>query len=179
MSCCSGHVLPYKGQLPVLGPDVFIAAGACVIGDVHIGAGSSLWFNVVVRGDVHRVRIGEQTNIQDGSVCHVTRETGPLHVGNRVTVGHGAVLHACTVGDEALVGMGAVVLDGAVVEPRAMVAAGAVVPPGKVVKTGELWGGSPARKMRDLKPEEAEYLLFSGPYYARLAADYMPGQGQE
>ena len=171
------HILPYQGSgkeeiYPTLDDSTYIAHGVCIIGDVHIGANSSVWFNSVIRGDVNYVRIGDNTNIQDGSICHVTREKHPLIIGNGVTIGHAATLHGCTIEDNVLIGMGAVVLDGVVVEEGAMVAAGAVVPPYKVVKAGEVWAGNPAQKLRDIKPAEAEYLLFSGPYYAEIAKTY-------
>jgi gamma-carbonic anhydrase len=165
-------ILPYKGIRPTLAPDVYVAPTAAVIGDVHVGAGSSIWFGAVLRGDVHRIRVGEGSNIQDGAVCHVTTDKWPLVIGHRVTVGHRAVLHGCTVGDGALVGMGATVLDGALLEPRSMVAAGALVAPGKVVPTGWLWAGVPARPMRALTDAELAYLSWSGPHYREVAGHY-------
>ncbi len=116
--------MSYKGVWPKLHETVFMTDGAFVIGDVHIGAHSSVWFNAVVRGDVCPIRIGEKTSVQDNATLHVTHDTGPLHIGNCVTIGHGAVLHACTVKDNVLIGMGAVLLDDCVVEPWSIVAAG-------------------------------------------------------
>lgn len=165
-------ILPYKGVLPTIDETAFIAPGASVIGDVVIGAQSSIWFSTVVRGDVHEIRIGARTNIQDGSVVHVTHEKFGTYIGDDVTVGHGAILHACTLGNRSFVGMGATLLDGVVVEEEAMVAAGALVTPGKRVPTGELWGGSPARKMRDLTKEERDYFTYSAQHYIRVMSAY-------
>lgn len=168
----TGVILPYRGVQPTIAADVFVAPTAAIIGDVHVGAGSSVWFGAVLRGDVHRIRIGEGTNIQDGVVGHVTTDKWPLVVGNRVTIGHRAVLHGCTVGDNSLVGMSATVLDGAIVQPRAMVAAGALVSPGKVVESGWLWAGVPARPVRQLTDAELAYLAWSGPHYREVAGYY-------
>lgn len=164
-----GTILSYEGKTPALADDVFVAPGACVIGDVSIGRGSSIWFNTTVRGDVHFIRIGASTNIQDNSTLHVTHDTHPLVVGNRVTCGHGVTLHGCTVEDESLIGIGAIVLDGAVVESGAMVAAGALVPPGMVVPAGVLVAGIPARPLRDLRDEERESLAASANRYVEYA----------
>lgn len=169
-------VLPFKGTHPEIAADVFLAPTACVLGDVHIGAGSSVFFGAVLRGDVHHIRIGEMTNIQDGAVGHVTTNRHPLIIGHRVTVGHRAVIHGCTIGDESLIGMGSVVLDGAVVEPGAMVAAGALVSPGKVVQSGWLWAGVPARPVRELTADEKKYLGWSAQHYQKVAADFRAGK---
>lgn len=170
MPFISGHVVPYQGVTPTLADNVFVAHGAAVIGNVNIGTGSSVWYNVTLRGDVHHISIGENTNIQDGTVGHVTSGKFPLIIGNGVTIGHNATVHACTVGDYSLIGMGSVILDGAVIEPYAMVAAGAVVSPGKVVKSGELWAGVPAKFIRHISEEERTYLTWSATHYAALAA---------
>ncbi len=172
-------VMPFKGVLPTLGEDVFIAPGAAVIGDVQIGAGSSVWFSTVVRGDVHEIRIGARTNIQDGTVVHVTGGKLGTYIGDDVTIGHKALLHACTLRNGCFVGMGATVMDGAVVEESAMVAAGALVTPGKVVASGELWAGSPARFMRKLSREEMDYFPVSAAKYAALAKTYLDARNQE
>ena len=151
-------ILPHKGVLPTIAESAFIAPNATVIGDVHIGAESSIWYNVVVRGDSAHIRIGERTNIQDNSTVHVTYvnddEIFATTIGNDILVGHNAVVHGATLEDGCFIGMKSCILDGAVVESGAMVAAGALVTPGKVVKAGQLWGGAPARKIRDL-PEDA------------------------
>ena len=179
-------ILPFRGVMPKIAPDAFIAETAVVIGDVEIGAGSSIWYGCVVRGDINKIRIGRNTNIQDGTIIHCNhdregdyRETGggePALIGDNVVVGHMALLHACTIGDNAFIGMRALVLDRAVIEPNAMVAAGATVTPGKVVPSGELWAGMPARRARTLS--EAD--LAAGPYiadhYRELGAEYLARQ---
>ena len=132
--------------------------------------------NVVVRGDVNYVRIGARTNVQDGATLHVTTGGHPTLVGDDVTIGHNAIIHACTLADLCLVGMGACVMDGVVVEREAMVAAGALVPPAKRIPARQLWGGTPARFMRDLRPEELAELAESARHYAELAAEYRGGQ---
>lgn len=151
----------------------FIAPGAAVIGDVHIGADTGVWFGCVIRGDVQSIRIGERTNIQDGTVIHVTRDTGPTTIGSGVTIGHSALLHACTLEDNCFIGMRATVMDGAVVESGAMVAAGALVTPGKRVLSGQLWAGSPARYFRDLTIEEKAFFPVSAENYVRHAREYL------
>ena len=167
----SGFLAPYRGTAPALAPDVFVAPGAVIIGDVKVGRGSSVWFNATVRADVHFIRIGEATNIQDNSILHVTHDTHPLVVGDRVTCGHGVTLHGCTVHDECLIGIGAIVLDGAVVESGSMVAAGALVPPGMVVPTGMLVAGVPAKPLRPLRDDERENLAASAARYVEYARE--------
>jgi carbonic anhydrase/acetyltransferase-like protein (isoleucine patch superfamily) len=167
-----GVVMPYKGITPTLAGDVYIAPTAAVIGDVHIGAGSSVWFAATVRGDVNEIRIGARTNVQDGSTIHVTTGGHGTYIGDDVTVGHNAILHACTIENLCLIGMGACLMDGVVVESRAMVAAGALVTPNKRIPAGQLWAGSPARFMRALKEDELAELEESARHYAELAAEY-------
>jgi len=147
----------YRGIKPRLGNEVFLAPGVIVLGDVEIGDGTNLWFYTVVRGDVHHIRIGHTTNIQDHCMLHVTGGRFPLTVGNHVIVGHRAVLHGCDVRDHALVGTGALVLDGAVVEEGAWVAAGAVVIPGSVIPANKVAVGIPARPGRDATDEEKAF----------------------
>jgi carbonic anhydrase/acetyltransferase-like protein (isoleucine patch superfamily) len=163
----------YRGVQPKLADRVFVAPNAYIIGDVEIGEDSSIWFNCTVRGDVNNITIGKRTNIQDGTVIHVSSTTQGTYIGDDVTVGHMALLHACTVGDRAFIGMKACVMDDAVVEADAMVAAGALVTSGKTVKSGELWAGTPAKKMRDLTREEIEFLRFSAKRYVTLAHEYL------
>lgn len=163
--------------IPVLGPGAYVDPAAVLIGDVEIGANASIWPGVVVRGDVHKVRIGAETNIQDGAICHCTSPHGdhpgfPLLVGARVTVGHGAVLHACTIEDEVMIGMRATVMDGAVVESGAFVGAGSLVPPGKHVQGGYLWLGIPARRVRPLDAAEQAQIAESAAHYLRVKARY-------
>ena len=169
----TGVLLPYKGVQPRIGARAFIAPTAVVVGDVEVGEETSLWFGVVVRGDVNSIRIGRRTNIQDGTIVHAATGTFATVIGDEVTIGHMAVVHACTIEDRAFVGIKACVMDGAVVETGGMVAAGALVTPGKRVRTGELWAGSPARFHRRLTPEdEAEFGWIAGAY-VELAAGYL------
>ena len=172
----AGLILPYKGKTPRIHPSVFIADGAVVIGDVEIGADSAIWFNCVVRGDVNEIRIGERTNVQDGTIIHVTRNGHGSYLGNGITIGHTSIIHACTLHDNSFVGMGTTLLDGSVVESNAMLAAGAVLTPGKRIPSGELWAGNPAKKLRDLRPEDLAFFPVSAQGYVELAKDYMPDQ---
>ena len=167
-----GLILPFGDSIPAVADDDFIAHGATVIGDVEIGNGCSLWYGSTVRGDVNKIRVGSDTNIQDGTVVHVTRRTHGTFIGSGCTIGHGAIIHGCTLENGSYVGMGATVMDGAVVEGGAMIAAGALVTPGKRVPTGELWSGSPARLMRELRPDELEYMKDAATHYARLGQSY-------
>ncbi|HTX20172.1 MAG TPA: gamma carbonic anhydrase family protein [Bacteroidota bacterium] len=167
-----GTILSYRGIEPKIHQSVFVADGARVIGDVEIGKDSSIWFNAVVRGDVNYIRIGEETNIQDGAVLHVTRKLYPLTVGNGVTVGHGAVLHAAEVREYCLIGMGAVVLDDAKVGPFALVAAGSVVLEHFVIPEGVLAAGVPAKVVRSLTAGERQFLVDSARNYVGYAEEY-------
>ncbi|MBX3721376.1 MAG: gamma carbonic anhydrase family protein [Turneriella sp.] len=155
---------------PLLGSGVFIAGNAQVMGDVAIGENSSVWYGCVVRGDVHSIRIGRDTNIQDLSMVHVTGGKFATAIGDRVTIGHRVLVHGATLMDDAFVGMGATILDGATVEPFGFVAAGALVPPGFVVKGGWLALGSPARLVREIKPEEREMMIRTWKNYITNAA---------
>ncbi|MDR3438821.1 MAG: gamma carbonic anhydrase family protein [Telmatospirillum sp.] len=166
-------ILPYKGIRPTIAADVFVAQNAVITGDVVIGRQSSIWYGCVLRGDVNHIRVGEHTNIQDGTIVHVTRERFACTIGSGVTVGHAAILHGCTLEDDSFVGMGATVMDGAVVESGAMVAAGALVTPGKVVKKGQLWAGSPAKLLRPLTEEEMASFAVSAAHYAELGWAYI------
>jgi len=163
-------VRPYEGKAPRLADGVWLADDVVVVGDVELGASASLWYGVVVRGDVNRVSIGARTNLQDLTVVHVTSGTFPTTVGEDVTVGHRVVLHGCTVGDRALVGIGAIVLDGAVIGEEAMVGAGALVPPGMVVPPRTLVLGTPARPRRALTDHEVAGLRTSAARYVEYAA---------
>ena len=162
-------VVPHQGKKPVIPDSVYLAPGVRIIGEVTLGERCSIWYNVVIRGDVHFIRIGEETNIQDGSVLHVTHDTHPLVIGNRVTAGHAVRLHGCTIEDETLIGIGAIVLDGARVEKQSLVAAGALVPPGMVVPSGTLVAGVPARVRRNLSRTEREDLVASAARYVAYA----------
>lgn len=167
-----GLIMPWKGIHPQIATNVWIAANAAVIGDVVVGERSGIWFGCTVRGDVNEIRIGARTNIQDGTVIHVTGGGHGTYIGDDVTVGHAAILHACTVEDGGFVGMQACVMDGAVVESGAMVAAGALVTPGKRVRRGEVWAGRPAKMLRPMTPEEIDYIPISAAKYADLADTY-------
>jgi len=165
----------YRDWTPKIDPAAFIAENAAIIGNVEIGAGSGIWYNVVLRGDVHEIRIGSGTNVQDGTVVHCTRGKFGTYIGSNVTIGHMALLHGCTLEDGSFVGMKACVMDGAVVESGAMVAAGSLVTPGKRVKKGELWSGSPAKLMRPLSPEELSFFAATARHYTEMAAEYRGG----
>jgi carbonic anhydrase/acetyltransferase-like protein (isoleucine patch superfamily) len=165
-----GTVRTFGGKSPSVHASAFVADGAVVLGDVEVGAQSSVWFGCVVRGDVNSIRIGARTNVQDLTVIHVTSRTHPTVIGDEVTIGHRVVLHGCTVKDRCLVGIGSVVLDGAVVGPEAIVGAGALVPPGMVVPPRTLVLGSPAKVKRDLTDEELEALRRSADNYVEYAA---------
>lgn len=165
-------VRPFGGKVPSIAGDVFIAHGAVVIGDVTIEAGSSVWYHAVIRGDVHWIRIGARTNIQDLAMLHVTTATHPLSIGSDVTVGHRAILHGCDVEDECLIGMGAIVLDGARIGAGALVAAGALVPAGMQVPPKTLVAGVPAVAKRLLRPEDVERQRQSAQHYQVLAAEH-------
>ena len=160
-------LFPYLDLFPQIHKSVFLASGVKIIGDVQIGDDSSVWYNVVIRGDVHYIKIGEMTNIQDLSMLHVTNQKYPLNIGNKVTIGHSVKLHGCTIKDLSLVGIGAIVLDGAVIEKNSMVAAGSVVKPNFIVPTGKLVAGVPARVIRDLTTEEIEDLEKSAYRYRK------------
>jgi carbonic anhydrase/acetyltransferase-like protein (isoleucine patch superfamily) len=170
---------PYRSITPTLGARVYIDPAAVVIGKVTIGDDASIWPTAVLRGDVHEITIGARTSIQDGCVLHVTHD-GPfspggraLVVGSDVTVGHRAVLHACTVGNACLVGMGSLLLDDVVVEDYVMIGAGSVVTPGKRLTSKGLYMGSPARRARDLTAREIEFLSYSAAHYVKIKDEYL------
>lgn len=164
----------FEGQRPRLGRGVWVDPSAVVLGDVEIGADSSIWPQVTIRGDVQAIRIGARTSIQDGTVLHVTHDGPfspgglPLHIGDEVTVGHQAILHACRIGNRVLVGMGACIADGAIVEDEVIIGAGALVPPGKHLPSGQLYVGAPARPVRALTDREREFLTYSASQYVHL-----------
>jgi carbonic anhydrase/acetyltransferase-like protein (isoleucine patch superfamily) len=167
-----GVILPYRGRLPEIAADVWLAPTASVIGDVQIGTQSSVWFGCVIRGDVEQIRIGARTNIQDRTVIHVTRDRFSTAIGDEVTIGHAAIVHGCTLHDRAFVGMAATVMDGATIESDAMLAAGALLPPGRRVPSGELWAGTPARRVRELRPDELEAHAEQNRLYVELGLEY-------
>ena len=179
----TGLILPFDGMTPKVADDAFVAETATLIGDVEVGAGASIWYGCVLRADLNLIRVGRNSNIQDGTIVHCNhdpegnyRETGggmPTHIGDDVTIGHLALIHACTLEDESFVGMRAVVMDLAVVESRAMLAAGALLTPGKRVPSGQLWAGSPARYVRELKPGELEEMAYLTRHYVKLGAAFL------
>ena len=169
----------FNNITPAIADSAYVDEQACVIGDVTLGAHSSVWPMATIRGDIHTIKIGAYTNIQDGSILHVTHDSEytpggfPLTVGNYVTVGHNVILHACTIQDYCLIGMGAIVLDGAILEPETMLGAGCVVTGGKTLESGYLWLGQPAKKIRPLTDEEKQFLRYSAEHYTKLANQYL------
>jgi carbonic anhydrase/acetyltransferase-like protein (isoleucine patch superfamily) len=167
------YILPYNNIYPTIDPSCFIAPNSTIIGDVTIGPKSGVWFNSCIRGDVAKITIGERSNIQEGTVIHVSRDNGPTFIGSRVTIGHQCLLHACTIFDDAFIGMGSIILDKGVVESHAMLAAGSLLTGSKVVKTGELWAGRPAKYMRALTKAEIDYIATSEANYSKHAEEYL------
>lgn len=165
-------IMTYKNISPQIDDSVFLAPSACVIGDVHIGAQSSLWFNVIVRGDVNTIRIGSRTNLQDGTIVHVTRHTHPTVIGDDVTVGHKVMLHGCTIHNGSLIGIGAIVLDGAVIGASSLVAAGSLIAPGTQIPPQSLVMGSPGRVKRTLTDEECRNMQATAGNYIRYQEHY-------
>ncbi len=171
---------PYLGRFPTLGPRAYVDEAARVIGDVVLGEDVSVWPGTVIRGDVNFIRIGARTNVQDGTIVHVSHD-GPhaklggfaTVIGEDVTIGHQAIIHACRIEDAVLIGMGAIVLDGAVVRKHGFVGAGALVAPGKVVGSGEMWLGNPAKKVRMLSDAEIDALYYSARHYVKLKDEYL------
>ena len=163
---------PYRGRLPVVHPTAFVDESAQVIGDVEIGAESSIWMNVVIRGDVHSIRIGDRSSVQDGSVVHAMRHLHSTHIGDDVTIGHGALVHGCTIANRVLIGMGAIVLNGAKVGEDSIVAAGALVTEGADFEPRSLIMGSPARVKRRLTDAEVESVLGYAQRYVGYRLDY-------
>ena len=168
-------VHPFNGRMPRIDPDAWVAPGAQVIGDVELGAGASIWYNVVVRGDVMPIRIGARSNIQDGSIVHVTRELEATTIGEDVLVGHLAIVHGCTLMDRSFVGLGAVVMDGCVIESDGMLGAGALLSPGKRIGPRELWLGRPAKLVRLLSDEEVARNAHGAAGYVELAKLHRAG----
>lgn len=168
----NSNILPYLGTMPKLGRQVLVGSGASIIGNVEIGELSSIWFNVVIRGDVQKISIGSRTNVQDNTTVHVTSPRGNTTIGDDVTIGHNCIIHACQIHDRSLIGMGSIVLDGAVVESECFIAAGSVVTPGKVMPSGMMCVGSPAKPVRPLRPEEIAFLKQSALDYVKTALKY-------
>lgn len=173
------NIRPFRQQWPELDQEVWVDPTAVVIGDVHIGANSSVWPYAVIRGDMHQIRIGQRCSIQDGSVLHITH-AGPfnpdgyaLTLGDDVTVGHQVTLHGCSLGSRILVGMGSTVMDGAVIEDDVVLGAGSLVPPGKVLESGYLYVGRPAKQIRPLSDQEKQYFTYTAANYVNLKNEYL------
>lgn len=172
-------VRAYKGTLPTLGERVFIDDSAVVIGNTELGDDVSVWPCAVIRGDMHNIKIGARTSVQDAAVLHITHASDfnsggwPLTIGEDVTIGHGACLHGCTIGNRVLIGIGSTVLDGAVVENDVVIGAGTLVPPGKTLESGFLYVGSPAKQARPLKDSEREFFTYSAMNYVKLKDEYI------
>ncbi len=175
----SDYIFPFEDTHPTIADDAFIAPNATIIGDVVIGSDSGIWFNCLLRGDVNEIRVGERTNIQDGTIVHVSGDGQGTYIGSDITIGHMALIHACTLEDGCFIGMSATVMDGAVVETGAMVAAGALVPPGKCVLAGQVWGGTPARYLRDIRETDLELFRHTAPHYVNLAHRYRKGLSEQ
>jgi len=173
------NIQPFQNQLPDIAESAYVHPNATVIGDVFVGADSSIWPGTVVRGDVNLIRIGEGTNVQDLSMLHVSHksswdpEGAPLIIGNHVTIGHTVILHGCTIEDESLIGMGSLVMDKVVVQKHVLLGAGSLVPEGKVLESGYLYLGRPAKKIRRLSDAEIEHFLYSANHYIKLKNQYL------
>ena len=169
----------YKSHTPTMGERVYVDPAAVIIGDVILGDHCSVWPCAVIRGDMHRIRIGNRTSVQDGAILHITHagqfnEAGwPLTIGDDVTIGHSVNLHGCTIGNRVLVGIGSIVLDGAIVEDDVVIGAGTLVPPGKVLESGYMYMGSPCKKIRPLKENEKAYFTYSANNYVALKETFL------
>lgn len=169
------NIRPFENYHPQIDDSAFIDPSAVVIGNTHIGAGSSIWPNVTIRGDIHKIRIGKNTNIQDNSLLHISHDSeflpggAPLIVGDHVTVGHMVTLHGCQIGNYCLIGMGSILLDNAQIEDQVMIGAGSLVSPGKKLESGYLYLGSPVKQIRKLKNKELEFLEYSAEHYRQLS----------
>ncbi len=166
-----GIIKSVRGKTPVIGEDCFIAENAVIVGEVEMGTQCSVWYNAVIRGDVHYIRMGDRVNVQDGAVIHCTYEKSPTDIGHDVSIGHNAIVHGCTLKDNVLIGMGSIVMDDCVVHSNSIIAAGAVLTKGTIVPEGSVFAGVPARKIRDISPELSQgeiqriarnYITYSG-----------------
>ena len=177
----NSKIIKFKDTKPKIANDVFLADGVKIIGDVKISSGSSVWYNSVIRGDVNNVEIGTNTNIQDGTIIHVSSHgfsaTGDkgssTFIGNNVTIGHNATVHACSIKNNVLIGMGSVILDRCIVNELALVAAGAVLPPGTLIKERELWAGNPAKFIRLISSKEEELIYNTSRVYCNLSKEFL------
>ena len=168
-------ILPVAGVMPVFPKRYWLAPNATVVGDVVLGEGCTVWFNAVLRGDVHSIRIGAETNIQDGAVLHCTYQKAALTIGSRVSIAHNATVHGCTIADDVLVGMGAIILDHAQVQQHTIVAAGALITQGMVCESGYIYAGQPARKLKAISPEQMEVIAKTAERYQLYASWYAVG----
>ena len=166
-------IIKYKQKKPKIDKNVFVAPGSYVVGDVQIGSKSNIWFNVVIRGDVEKIRIGKNTNIQDLTMVHCTTKGFGTTIGSNVTIGHNCVIHDCTINDNSLIGMSSTILDGAVVEKNSMLAAGSLLTQGKIVKSGEIWAGNPAKLLRKLNNKEIRFFKISADRYFKMSKEYL------
>ena len=172
-------IRPYKGTYPTIASSTYVDPSAVLVGDITLGEDASIWPLVAARGDVNYIKVGARSNVQDGTVLHVTRTSSdnpqghPLLIGDDVTIGHKAMLHGCQIGNRVLVGMGAIVLDGTIVEDDVIIGAGSLVPPGKVLESGFLYVGSPAKQARPLSDKERTFLPSSADNYVRLKNEYL------
>lgn len=165
-------IVPFREYKPQIHDSAYIADGAVIAGDVEISEYANIWFNSVVRGDVAPVKIGKNTNIQDGSVIHTSRFNGPTNIGDNITIGHMVLIHACTIEDNAFIGMHSTIMDKAIIEEYGFVGAGSLVPPGKIVRKRELWLGRPAKFIRNVNDEELEFMKGNVENYLTLAEEY-------
>ncbi|MFB9863788.1 gamma carbonic anhydrase family protein [Rufibacter immobilis] len=172
-------LLPVKGIHPTIGQNCFVAPNATIVGDVVLGDQCTVWFNAVIRGDVHRIRIGNKTNIQDGAVIHCTYQKAPTSIGSNVSIGHNALVHGCTVEDNVLIGMGAIVMDNTVVQQHCIVAAGAVVLENTVCESGHIYAGVPAKKVKALTPEQIAGMAKTADNYVMYASWFQEGEKEE
>jgi carbonic anhydrase/acetyltransferase-like protein (isoleucine patch superfamily) len=166
-------VITFKNKTPKISPDCFIASTSTIIGDVQIGSQSSVWFGSVLRGDVFDIKIGSNTNIQDNSVIHVTANKYATNIGNNVTIGHSVTLHGCTIKDNSLIGIGSIIMDQSEVDEWSIIAAGSVLKPQTKVPSGKLWGGVPAKELRDITEKERQWIKELSVNYTKLSKEYM------
>jgi carbonic anhydrase/acetyltransferase-like protein (isoleucine patch superfamily) len=173
------NIIKFKNSLPKIGKNVYLSDKSLVVGNVTIGDDCSVWPMAVIRGDMHQIVIGEKTNIQDGCILHITHDSDynkggwPLHIGNEVTIGHGVILHGCTLEDQCLIGIGSKILDGAIVRKNSMLAAGSLVTPNSELESGFLYMGSPAKKVRELSVSEMKFFSYTANNYVKLKNEYL------
>ncbi len=166
-------IIKYKDKIPVISKTCFIANSTNIIGDVKIGSETNVWFGTTIRADMHYIRIGKRTNIQDNSIIHVTTDIAPTIIGNGITIGHGAIIHGCTIKDNCLIGMGSIIMDEVVINEGSMIAAGALIPPRTIVPKNTLMVGSPAKPIRKLRTIEKNEIFERAQHYIDLANDYI------